>query len=170
MQPAPSWAFWAFLAALALLAPDILRPARWSFLDGVDLVFHEAGHLLFLPLNPTLYLLGGSLFQVLLPAALAGVFYWRGERVSAALVLLWTAQSLGSVSVYIADARRRELSLLGDDPDSHDWWQLLGQWHLLAQDTLLGRLVWLAGVGTALWAVWTAYRGTDFAGKARRWS
>ncbi|WP_424952085.1 hypothetical protein [Deinococcus sp.] len=126
----------------------------------MDLIFHEAGHLLLL--------LGGSLFQVLLPAALAGVFYWRGERVSAAGVLLWAAQSLGSV--YIADARRRELALLGDDPDSHDWWQLLGQWRLLAQDTSLGRLVWLSGAGTALWAVWTAYRGTDFAGKVQRWS
>ena len=154
--------FWAFIAALALLSPDILRPEGWSFLDGVDVIFHEAGHVLFRPFGDTWYLLGGSVFQVLLPAALAGVFYWRGERVSAAVVLLWAAQNLGYVSVYIADARARALPLLGDDPDAHDWWQLLGGWNLLAQDLLLGRVVWLAGVALALWAVWVAYRGTDF--------
>ncbi|WP_189087647.1 hypothetical protein [Deinococcus ruber] len=162
VRPAPRWMFWAFMGALALLTPDILRPEGWSFLDGVDVLFHEAGHVLFMPFGNTLYLLGGSVFQVLLPAFLAGVFYWRGERVSAAVVLLWAAQNLGYVSVYIADARARALPLLGDDPDAHDWWQLLGGWNLLTHDLLLGRVVWLAGVATALWAVWVAYRGTEF--------
>ena len=43
-RPAPAWAFWVFLASLLLLAPDLLKPVGWSFLDGVDLIFHEAGH------------------------------------------------------------------------------------------------------------------------------
>ena len=81
LRPAPAWAFWVFLASLLLLAPDILNPAGWSFLDGVDLIFHEAGHVMFAPLGDTLMLMGGSLFQVLVPAALAGVFFWRGEGV-----------------------------------------------------------------------------------------
>ena len=103
-RPAPAWAFWVFLAALLLLAPDILKPAGWSFLDGVDLIFHEAGHVLFTPLGDTPMVLGGSLLQVLVPAVLTGVFFWRGEGVSTAAMLLWTAQNLANVSVYVADA------------------------------------------------------------------
>ena len=62
LRLAPAWAFWVFLGGLAVLTPDLLRPAGWSFLDGVDLIFHEAGHVLFSPFGPTLMLLGGSLF------------------------------------------------------------------------------------------------------------
>jgi hypothetical protein len=157
-RPAIRWGFWGFVAALVLLTPDILRPAGWSFLDGVDLIFHEAGHLIFMPFGETLYLMGGSLFQVLLPAALAGVFFRRGEGLSAAVVLLWAAQNLGNVSVYVADAQDRALPLLGDDPDTHDWWQILGAWDALPLCTALGRGIWFLGVAVALLAVWVAYR------------
>ena len=162
LRPAPAWAFWVFLASLLLLAPDILNPAGWSFLDGVDLIFHEAGHVMFAPLGDTLMLMGGSLFQVLVPAALAGVFFWRGEGVSAAAILLWTAQNLANVSVYIADAQGRLLPLITGDPDTHDWWQLLGGWGALPQCVAIGRAVWFAGVALALLSVWVAYRGTGF--------
>jgi len=162
LHPAHPWAFWAFLTALALLTPGLLHPQTWSFLSGVDLIFHEAGHVLFMPFGETLYLMGGSLFQVLLPLALAGVFLWRGEGVSCAALLLWTAQSLGNVSVYVADAQARLLPLLGDDPDSHDWWQLLGSWNALAASHTLGNLLWFLSIVTALAAVWTAYIGTRF--------
>ena len=159
LRPAPAWTFWGFLVALGLLAPDILRPAGWSFQGGVALIFHEAGHVLFLPFGQTLYLMGGSLFQVLLPAALAGVFHWQGEGVSAAVMLLWVAQNLGNVSVYVGDAQDRLLPLLGDDLDSHDWWRLLGSWHALPLAPTLGRALWLLGVAVALLTVWVAYRG-----------
>ena len=152
------WAFWGFMVALFMLTPDILKPAGWSFLDGVDLIFHEAGHLIFMPFGETYYLMGGSLFQVLLPFALAGVFFWRGEGVSAAVVMLWAAQNLGNVSVYIADAQERALPLLGGDPDHHDWWQILEAWNALPLCTSLGRGVWFLGVTVALLAVWIAYR------------
>ena len=145
------------MVALVLLAPEILHPAGWSFLDGVDLIFHEAGHLLFMPFGETLYLMGGSLFQVLLPSVLAGVFFRRGEGVNAAVVLLWAAQNLGNVSVYIADAQERALPLLGDDPDHHDWWQILGGWNALPLCTTLGHMVWFLGVAVALLSVGVAY-------------
>ena len=119
------------MVALVLLGPNILYPANWIFLNGVDLVFHEAGHVIFMPFGETLYLMGGSLFQVLLPMMLAGVFFRRGEQVNAAVMLLWAAQNLGNVSVYIADAQERALPLLGGDPDHHDWWQILGNWNAL---------------------------------------
>ena len=167
LRPAPAWAFWVWLAAMFLLTPDILNPVGWSFLDGVDLIFHEAGHLIFMPFGETLYLMGGSLFQILLPTVLAGVFFWRGEGVSAAALLLWTAQSMANVSVYIADAQDRQLPLMTGDPDTHDWWQLLGGWGALPQCVAIGKAVWFVGVALALLAVWVAYRGTAF-GRADR--
>ena len=148
------------MVALVLLGPNILYPANWTFLDGVDLIFHEAGHVIFMPFGETLYLMGGSLFQVLLPMMLAGVFFRRGERVNAAVMLLWAAQNLGNVSVYIADAQERALPLLGDDPDHHDWWQILGGWNALPLCTTLGHIVWFSGVAVALLSVWMAYQAT----------
>ncbi len=41
--------------------------AMSSFLHGVNLVFHEAGHILFLPVGAFLTALGGSLMQLLVP-------------------------------------------------------------------------------------------------------
>src|SRR5687767_449764 len=45
-----------------------------SILHGPNLVFHEAGHVLFGFFGRFMTVLGGSLFQFALPLALAGVF------------------------------------------------------------------------------------------------
>ncbi len=123
--------FWGVLVAAGR--------ASWGFLDGVNLIFHEAGHLIFLVGGEFVSVLGGSLMQVLVPAACAVAFVWRGEAFGAGLCGIWTGQSLGGVSRYMADARAQVLPLLGGDGVIHDWHYLLGRLGLLAWDRGLGR-------------------------------
>ena len=44
---------------------------EYHFLDGVNLAFHEAGHLFFAFFGQTLQFLGGTLGQLLFPLALS---------------------------------------------------------------------------------------------------
>lgn len=146
------------LLALLLTVPGVINPQRWVFLNNVNLIFHEAGHLLLMFFGETVTLLGGSLFQVLIPAACAAFFWWRGERYSAGILLLWAAQSLANVSVYVADAPTRHLDLITGDPDTHDWWQLFSKWGNLQAAVPVGKFIHflslallLGGVVVALW-------------------
>jgi hypothetical protein len=123
-----------------------LSPGTYRFLDYVNLVFHEAGHVFFGFLGEFIGLLGGSLMQVLVPAVAVGHFLWQGYRYSAAIALFWVGQSLFNVSVYVKDAQARALPLLGDDISAHDWHNILGRLGLLRWDQGIGNLVYGMGV------------------------
>jgi hypothetical protein len=56
--------------------PEINR----SFMHRVDLVFHEAGHVIFVPLGCFMSVLGGSLAQVLMPLVVAGFFLLKHDN------------------------------------------------------------------------------------------
>jgi hypothetical protein len=131
--------------------------ASWGFLDGVNLIFHEAGHPLFSLGGHFLGILGGSAMQVLVPAACAIAFLWQGQPFGAGLCGIWTGQSLVGVSIYMADARAQNLPLLGGDDVIHDWNYLLGRLGLLGWDkTLGGATAFLAGLLIAASAVLAA--------------
>ena len=121
-----------------------------GILDNANLIFHEAGHVLLTPLGEFLHYLGGSLVQVLIPAICAVYFWLHQQRASSAVTIFWTGESLTNVAIYIADARRMELPLIGGD---HDWNYLLGRLNLLNQGESLGRLVFIAGVLSILFAL-----------------
>ena len=111
-----------------------------SFMHNIDLVFHEAGHVLFSPLGSFMQVLGGSLFQVLLPLMLMLAFLIkRRDGFGAAMALWWAGQSCMDLAPYIADARALRLPLLGggtgfDMPGVHDWRNLLGRIGWLEHD------------------------------------
>ena len=113
-------------------------PHRWHFIDGVDLIIHEAGHVVFMPFGEFITVAGGSLFQLIMPAAFALYFYRRGQPFSAALVLFWLGQSLLNVAVYAGDALRLELPLLGGQDSVHDWNYMLDRLGLLASSEVIG--------------------------------
>lgn len=144
--------------AVVFVTPGIFRPLAGHPLELVNLVFHEAGHVLLAPTGVTLMLLGGSLFQVLVPAVCIGHFWRRGDHYAAGLLCLWLAQSWAGVAAYVQDAPTRALDLITGDPDTHDWWQLLGACltpgcgHLNWADPL-GRLLMVVAVFTALFGV-----------------
>jgi len=118
-----------------------------TIVDGANLIFHEAGHIFLLPFGEFLHYLGGSLMQVAIPAACAAYFWLHQQRTSSAVTLFWAGESLTNVAIYVADARRMELPLIGGD---HDWNYLLDRLNLLNQADFLGRLVFTLGAITIL--------------------
>jgi hypothetical protein len=123
-----------------------INPTTYRFLDRVDLVFHEAGHLIFGVFGEFIGILGGSLMQVLIPAIVTGYFIRYNQRWSGMVTLFWVGQSLFNVSVYVKDAGAQALPLLGGEDVLHDWNWLLAKLHLLRWDQAIGALIYMAGL------------------------
>jgi hypothetical protein len=135
---------------------------RW--LDSLDLAIHETGHLVFGFGGETLMLLGGTLLQLLVPAAFAVALWRQGDRHGATVPLWWLGQNCWNISVYVQDARAQELPLVGGG--EHDWAMLLGGAGWLEHGMLLGRLIYLAGVvlyGIAIIGGWMLLRSAGSA-------
>ena len=123
--------------------PCLMRPGEGRLLDSVDLAIHETGHLVFAPFGELVGALGGTLFQLIVPAVFVGYFVRRGDRHAATVPLWWVAQNCWNISVYVRDARAEELPLVGGG--EHDWAYLLGRMGWLAHDQGIGKAVHAAG-------------------------
>ena len=155
---------WPPLLLTLLAGLLLLGHALWGWipiLDSANLAFHEAGHPLFGLLSARLSVYGGTLMQLLIPAACAWEFHRRGQRYGVYVSLLWLAENLLNVARYLADARAHQLPLVGGlDPEAfHDWTEILSRWGLLNQDTALAFLIRVGAVALMVWTVkqaWTA--------------
>jgi hypothetical protein len=152
--------------ALLPYAAWLVLAYRYHFLDGVNLLFHEAGHVFFGILGRTLGVLGGTLGQLVFPVATALHFERRGRRFDAAVCVLWLGESLMYAGVYIADAQRRALPLVNDG--IHDWWWLLGRAGLLPYAEGLGSAVHLLASGVVITALVLAARALRSEGEQGR--
>jgi len=121
------WVFFLLWGWAFILGGIDWRAINASFLHNVNLAFHEFGHLAFSPFGRFMAILGGSLFQVLLPFGLLLVFSIRQrDNFAASLMLWWCGQNLIDVSPYIADAPARVMPLIGGlGEEAHDWGNLL---------------------------------------------
>jgi hypothetical protein len=148
---------WARAAALVLIAlyaiARIRNPDYWDLLDDLNLAVHEAGHLVFSAFGETLTILGGSVFQVIVPVAFVVYFAKTRQRYAASVTTAWVGVNLLNVARYIADARAQELPLIGGEDSIHDWWYLLINWDLLSSDTVIARWVHFLGVVAFLGSV-----------------
>lgn len=134
-------------------------PGTYRWLDSLDLAIHETGHLVFAFGGETLGILGGSLMQLLVPAAFAAALWRRGDRHGATVPLWWLGQSCWNISVYARDARAQELPLVGGG--EHDWAILLDHWGWLQRDQEIGRAIFFSGVvlyAVAVVAGWASLR------------
>lgn len=131
------------IAALIAFAAWVWRYMRETepLLHGSLLIFHEAGHVLFMPFGEFMMVLGGSLFQLMVPAFFVAYFAHRRDWYAAAFAGLYLAASFADVAVYIADARAGELPLLGGERSNHDWTFLLIEMGRLDQDVTIGWFV-----------------------------
>jgi len=121
----------------------LLHPDGGSLMDLVDLPIHETGHLVFAPFGEFLQFAGGTLFQLIMPAAFIVYFAKREDSHAASVGLWWVAQNFWNISVYVRDARAQALPLVGGG--EHDWAYMLGRLGLLRQDEAIGRAVWFVG-------------------------
>ncbi|HEX8029149.1 MAG TPA: hypothetical protein VF491_11835 [Vicinamibacterales bacterium] len=137
-------AIWTLLFARTPLSPVAME----SFLHLPDLVFHEAGHILFSPFGQFMTVLGGSLTQVAIPIIAGAAFLRQEQPFNVAIMAWWAGQNLVDLAPYIADARSLSLVLLGGrtgaEVEGHDWEFIL---------TTLGVTHLDRGIGTATHAI-----------------
>jgi hypothetical protein len=150
----------ALLAALVialLLAGD---PTWTPILDDANLAFHEGGHLVFRLFGRTAELYGGVLGQLMFPVAAAAIFFMRRQAHGVAGAAVWGFQNFMSIARYMADARARELPLVGGD--EHDFAHIFTRWGVLERDVAIAgvtrTLGWLGLVGVVGWLAWRWHR------------
>ncbi|NWF49818.1 MAG: hypothetical protein HXY49_04680 [Ignavibacteriaceae bacterium] len=131
---------------LALAFYFSMNRGTYGLLDNIDLVIHEAGHLVFFIFGRYIYTLGGTLMQIILPSLITWYFFRNSYRTGIQFGLLWLGQNFINISVYAADARARKLPLLGGNNVYHDWNYLLGEVGLLNYDIEIGYIFF----GTAI--------------------
>jgi hypothetical protein len=130
---------------------------------------HEFGHILFRPFGEFMTLLGGSLFQILLPLIFGGIFLVKNRDPFAASVMLWwSAVAVMDVAPYIYDAWEPQHVLLTGrtgDTGSHDFIDTLGDLGLLHKARPIGRgvhafglLMMIVALAWGAWLLWQQYR------------
>ena len=139
---------WTASFASTPLGPALIDTV-WHF---PDLVFHEAGHVLFMPFGQFMTVFGGTLFQCVVPLALAGGFARQRNHFGAVVCVWWAGQNLIDVAPYIADARMLQLVLIGGrtggEVEGHDWEYILTQLGWLHLDRTIGLWTYRAGLLT----------------------
>lgn len=139
--------FWVYLATDA--------DGFAGVLDYVNLLIHEAGHLVFLPFGRTMHFWGGTLLQCIFPALCFFSFWKTKQPAGAAFSGIWFGQNLLNVARYMADAEEMALPLLGGG--IHDWNTIFGDLGLLKYSRIIAGLVWTAGwltmIAAAAWYV-----------------
>jgi hypothetical protein len=131
-----------------LLVRYFQDPSASSLWGGVNLGFHEMGHILFGFFPEFLAVAGGTLTEMAIPLVVAWLFVRRREDFGAAVALFWFATVLMGTAVYAGDARARVLPLVSPfsgDP-LHDWYYMLGRLGLLYRDQTIAALFRTGGL------------------------
>ncbi|MCE5241955.1 MAG: zinc ribbon domain-containing protein [Syntrophobacteraceae bacterium] len=153
-----SWSVWLVSFPMN---PDDLGS---SFMHRVNLTFHEAGHVIFLPLGRFLQILGGTLGQLLMPlTCLCALLFGTRDIFGTSVALWWLGESFMDIAPYIDDARALRLTLLGgatgaETPGSHDWYNILGSLGWLRYDHAIAHFAYYSGVGLVILSLlWGGY-------------
>lgn len=142
-------------------------PINASFMHRINLVFHEAGHVIFMPLGRFMTILGGTLGQWLIPFIVLCAFLLKTrDTFGATIALWWLGQSFMDAAPYINDARAGQLILLGgvtgrDQPGYHDWENILRDLGWMEYDHTIAGIVNAIGVTlmflSFLWGAYVLY-------------
>lgn len=119
-----------------------------SFMHAINLVFHEAGHVIFWPFGDFLHVAGGTLVQWLIPIVALVALHRNGDNLGASIALWWLAQSVIDAAPYAYDALHPQLVLLGGgtgEEGGHDWVAMLGDLGMLRRAHGVGHLLHWAG-------------------------
>jgi len=112
-EPIPRWALACWLTFYVLFVLYALCDrSGFLLIDYVNLPVHEGGHLLFGWFGQTLGVLGGTLMQLLAPAALTVYFVSERQSSGTTFCAFFFFENLLNVSTYMADARAQQLCLV----------------------------------------------------------
>ena len=126
--PRPVWyGRLGLLAVIAVWATSVVLSRMTeppTLLHLTVILFHEAGHVIFMPFGEALRVAGGTLGQLLMPIVCAVALHRRGDNFGAAICLAWMGMSVMDASVYAYDAADPLLPLIGGGTGSdsfHDF-------------------------------------------------
>lgn len=122
----------------------IFLPTGGNILDNLNLLIHEAGHMVFAIFGELVGFLGGTILQLLMPGIFTIYFWTREDFYAVGFCLFWLMENLVHVGRYIADAQVQILPLLGGG--QHDWTYLLGRLGILSYAEEIGTGVFVIGV------------------------
>ncbi len=128
------------------------------FIHLIFLYIHEAGHFFFRIFGDTLYILGGSLSQILVPVVWYIVAHRENSRLTIA-ALFFTGYSIVDVSVYVKDAGMLQLPLIGGLSKSHhDWATLMNNWGMIEVSYTFGEILFWCGMFLSAFAIYLNIR------------
>ncbi len=119
-----------------------------SFIGGLNLGIHEAGHLLFFWGGQDLMAAGGTIAQLIAPLIVLWQFARQKEYFGITFTICWLGTNLVGVARYMADAQALMLPLVSyaPGPATHDWQYLLTRAGLLEHDTQIAELLRNGGI------------------------
>jgi hypothetical protein len=135
-----AWISWVWLGFFAPEPPSYLR----NPFGAMTLIVHEAGHAAFLWSGGRLLTVaGGTIFQLVVPALVAWLFWRRRDLFGVTVALFWLGTSLVDAGIYAADARAQLLPRVSpwggeDDVFAHDWTYMLMRFGALSRDEVIG--------------------------------
>ncbi len=158
-QDVPISVFLGGLAVFCVAATFCHSGQRWlPVVDGVNLLFHEAGHFFLGLVSDPLEVYGGTLGQLVFPVVTMGYFFQRGHTASFYVCGIWGVENLWNISRYLADARAQQLPLFGAGDRLHDWTEILTRWNCLERDLAyagrLRALGWVIAIFLTFWFYW----------------
>ncbi len=135
-------------------------------MHAINLVFHEAGHVLLSFLGEFITVLGGTLMQLIVPMVFTVYFLlWRRDSFAAAATFWWFGENFIDIAPYIYDAHDLNLMLLGGHTGKegpHDWEYILGTLGLIEQSHSIAWVVWGLGClimfAAIVWGGFLVYR------------
>lgn len=152
---------------LIALAAFTLLLLRWmatdadgylTIIDDINLVIHEFGHPFFSIFGEWPGWFGGTWMELIVPAVIAGVFWFQRSALSLAFAGIWFFENFHYIARYMADAQVQELPLAGGG--EHDWNAIFTHYGVLYKATDIASFfykVGYAGIAISLafaFAVW----------------
>jgi hypothetical protein len=150
------------LAFIPLSDPQSETSFLLNTMHAINLVFHEAGHVLLSFMGEFITVLGGTLMQLIVPMVFTVYFLlWRQDSFAAAATFWWFGENFIDIAPYIYDANDLNLILLGGHTGKegpHDWEYILSTLGMITHSHSIGRIIWSIGCIIMLCAcIWGGY-------------
>ena len=153
----------AFLAILIMLSWKLIgynyKTAEiWDhFLHLPNLIFHEAGHVIFIPFGSFITALGGTLGQLIIPIICSGTLFFKSRDPFGGFVCFWWfGQNFLDIAPYVFDAVYMKQPLVGGvyghsmPYGVHDWNYILNESGLLSYYYEISQIIYIFGVNIIL--------------------